>query len=83
MKLLEQILADLGADMAHSVTFVPGVCCYVRGVKTVVEFTPQKVIIVSGKNRLFVEGEGLTVGKYFEGDLLINGGIRGVGIERS
>lgn len=81
MKLVEQILNELGADGLKSVTFVPGECCYLKSVKSVLSFSPQKIILSVGKACVFVEGEDLSVGEYFEGDLLIKGKVRTVGVE--
>lgn len=82
MKLLEQILSDLGADMANSVTFVPGSCCYLKGVKSVLEFSADKIIILTGKCRISVRGGNLSVGSFFEGDLYVTGDVQGAGVEK-
>ena len=77
MKLLEQILSDLGADMANSITFVPGSC-----VKSVLEFSADKIIILTGKCRISVRGGNLSVGSFFEGDLYVTGDVQGAGVEK-
>ena len=81
MKLVEQILKELGADGLNAITLVPGECCYVKNVKTVVEFSPQTIVVRSGKKSVTVEGENMLVGEYFECDLLIKGDVRAVRIE--
>lgn len=81
MKLLEQILSELGADTLKSFSIIPDFGGYFRSVKGVTEYSPQKVVIVLKKNRITVTGENLALGKYFEEDLLINGRISGVEID--
>ena len=61
MKLLEQILSELGADSLKSFSIVPDFGGYFRSIKGVAEY--------------------LTLGKYFEEDLLIKGKIKGVEID--
>ncbi|MDE5942870.1 MAG: YabP/YqfC family sporulation protein [Clostridia bacterium] len=81
MKLLEQILEELGADTLKSFSVVPGFGGYFRSVKGVVEYAPEKIVIALKKNKITVTGENLTLGKYFEEDLLIRGAISGVTID--
>ena len=81
MKLLEQILSELGADSLKSITLVPDNCCYLRSVKSVVEFSPTKMVLAVGKKRVTLEGENMTVGQFFEGDLCVKGEIRGIRID--
>ncbi len=81
MKLLEQILNELGYDTAKSVTLVPGSCCYLKNVKTISSFTPGLIVVTAGKLTITLEGENMEVGEYFEGDLLVNGSVKGVKID--
>lgn len=81
MKLLQQILAEAGADTARAYTVVPGFGGYFKSVKTVAEYTPERVVLLIGKNRLCVTGSDLVISKFFEGDLLVAGNIRGTEFE--
>ena len=81
MKLLEQILSELGADTLKSFSIIPDFGGYFRSVKGVAEYSSEKVVLALKKNRITVVGENLTLGKYFEEDLLINGKIKGVEID--
>lgn len=81
MKLLEQILSELGADTLKSFSIVPEFGGYFRSVKGVVEYSPEKIVIALKKNKITVIGESLTLGKYFEEDMLIKGKISGVEID--
>ncbi len=78
MRLLEQILKEAGADALKSVTFVPGECCYLKSVKSVNVCTPSVISVTAGKREIKVEGEGLRVDRYFEGDLFVRGDVKGV-----
>ena len=81
MKLLEQILSELGADTLKSFSVVPDFGGYFRSVKGVAEYSSSKIVLALKKNRIYIEGENLTLGKYFEEDLLIKGKITGVKID--
>lgn len=81
MKLLEQILSELGADTLKSFSVVPGFGGYFRSIKGVAEYTPERIVLALKKNKITVEGENLTLARYFEEDLLIRGGISGVKID--
>lgn len=80
MKLLEQILSELGADGAKSITLVPESCCYLKSVKSVASFSPSKIAVKVGKLDVTVEGENMEIGGYFEGDLIVRGRVTGVKI---
>lgn len=81
MDLIEKIISELGADEAHAVTICPGRLAYFRGVKAVEELTPEKIILVSGKNTVVCEGENLLVREYFQGDIVIKGNVKKVSVE--
>lgn len=81
MKLLDQILSELGADTLKSFSIIPDFGGYFRSIKGVAEYSSEKVVLVLKKSRITVVGENLTLGKYFEEDLLINGKISGVQID--
>lgn len=81
MKLLQQILREAGADPDRSFTVVPEFGGYFKSVKQVAEYSPDKIVLYVGKRKLTVEGQKLTIDKYFEQDLLIRGDICGVKYE--
>ena len=81
MKLLEQILSELGADTLKSFTVVPKFGGYFRSIKTIAEYTSEKIILLQKKLTVTVEGEGLEVGEYFEQDVFIKGSIKSVNVE--
>ena len=81
MKLLEQILSELGADTLKSFSIVPDFGGYFRSIKGVAEYSSEKIVLTLRKNKITISGENLTFGKYFEEDLLIKGKIKGVEID--
>ena len=81
MKLLDQILSELGADTLKSFSIIPDFGGYFRSIKGVAEYSSERVVLALKKNKITVTGENLTLGKYFEEDLLIKGKITGVQID--
>ena len=81
MKLLEQIIGELGGDTLKAFTVVPTFGGYFRSVKSVAEYTPQKIVLLLRKTVLTLEGENMEIGKYFEQDLVIKGNIRVINVE--
>lgn len=81
MKLLEQILNEMGADTLNSITLIPASCCYLKSVKAVVDFSPERIVLAVGKKRVTLEGENMLLGEFFEGDLIVKGDVRGIKID--
>ena len=81
MEFLQHILGAAGADTLHAFTVVPGFGAYFRGVGSVAECGSGRIVVASGGVSLTVTGEGLSVGRYFQGDLFISGRIGEVRIE--
>lgn len=81
MKLLEQILGELGADTIRSFSVVPSFGGYFRSVKAIAEYSPQKIVLLQKKNSVTLEGNKLEVGKYFEEDVFIKGEIKVISVE--
>ncbi|MCI8734324.1 MAG: hypothetical protein HFE40_02075 [Clostridia bacterium] len=81
MKLLEQIIGELGGDTLKSFTVVPSFGGYFRSIKSIAEYSDVKIVLLQKKSVITVEGSGLEVGKYFEEDVFIKGSITGVAIE--
>lgn len=81
MKLLEQILNEMGADTLKSITLIPNSCCYLKSVKSVVDFSPERMVLAVGRKRVTLEGENMLLGEFFEGDLVVKGEIRVIKID--
>ncbi len=81
MKLLHQILSEAGADLDYSFTVAPSFGGYFKGVKRVLEYSPDKVVLEINKKKIIVTGVNLVIEKYFQQDLMIRGDIGGVNYE--
>lgn len=81
MKLIEELLKEYGADTLKSFTVIPDFGGYFCGVKAVTEYSVGQICLAVKKYNFKIIGENLSIGKYFEQDLLILGKISGVQIE--
>lgn len=81
MKLLDQILSEMGGDTLKSFTVIPGFGGYFRSIKSIAEFSPQKIVLRLKKHDIILAGEDMQVGKYFEEDIFIKGNIEGIQID--
>lgn len=81
MKILEQLLKEVGADISGAITLIPSFGGYFSSVKRVEEYTPQKIVLSAFKRRITVTGANLVIDKYFMQDLSVRGEITGVSVE--
>jgi hypothetical protein len=81
MKLLGQLLEELGAHDGNSYMVVIGYGVYFCNVVSVNEFSSQKMVVRVGKHSITVEGENLSISKYFERDLFVLGKVRGTYVD--
>ena len=81
MKLLEQIMQELGGDTLKAFTVVPRFGGYFRSIKSIAEYSPQKIVLRLKKFDITLSGEDMQVGKYFEEDIFIKGNIEGIQID--
>ena len=79
MRLFTEIskaLAAEGLDFSRvQYTVIDGRGGYFQNVKRLLEFSETKILLSGHKGKLCVEGTGLSLGKYFAGDLLVRGNI--------
>lgn len=79
MNFFEDIKRTLITENApqpfFSATLVDGSALFLEGVKSLKEYTPQKITTFLKKGELEITGEGLFIKKFFEGDLVICGKI--------
>lgn len=78
MKFLGQILREMGADTDGAITVIPAFGAYLKRVKRVEEYSDERIVLISDKRRWRIVGAGLTIGKYFEQDLMLFGDVTGV-----
>ena len=79
MRLYEEIKGIDGFAQARYIVAVNG-GGYFEGVKAVGEFSPEKILLLYPKAVLEIDGENLSIGKYVDGDLKIEGKIRAVSL---
>lgn len=75
MQLLREMFSIGDGENFSRCTLHLGGGAYFEGVKSVGEFSPQTLVLYFPKTSVEITGEGLFIGKYCEGDLLINGKI--------
>lgn len=69
------LITEYAPQPFFSATLVDGGVLFLEGVKSLKEFSGQKIVAVLKKGELEIVGEGLFIKKYFEGDLVICGKI--------
>ena len=75
MRLYEEIFKNAdGAAMARCI-FVPRGGGYFEGVKSVADFSEEKITLVFPRQTVEVEGRALCIKKYCDGDLQLSGEI--------
>ena len=78
MRLYEEIIKSeaFSAFAGARVLFLPLRAAYFEGVKALGDFSTERVEIVFSTCEIAVEGEGLSIGKYADGDLSVLGKVR-------
>lgn len=71
----------MGAEADKSITLIPSFGAYLTAVKRVEEFSPENIKLNCCNRTVLITGKNLTVGKYFQGDMIICGEITGVKVE--
>lgn len=74
-------MGELGADTLKSFIIVPSFGGYFRSIKSVKEYSPEKIVLSQKRRDLTIQGEKLEVGKYFEEDILIKGDIKVISVD--
>lgn len=83
MRLYDEIFKNAEGMATSKCVFVPGGGGYFEGVKSVGDFSSERVLVCFSKERVLVEGNGLTIKKYYDGDLQLQGRITSVHVEES
>ena len=78
MRLYDEIFKDPNGAALRRCLLVPCGGGYFEGVKTVADFSPEKIVICFSRGGAEIEGENLTIKKYCDGDLEVSGGILSV-----
>ncbi len=75
MRLLGEIFEKIDEEGFSRCTLLLGGAAYLEGVKTVGDFSPEKIVVFFKKYALEIEGQDLFIRKYVDGDLLLNGKV--------
>lgn len=74
MRLYDEIFKSVETAAARCVV-VPSGGGYFEGVKTVGDFSPEKIVLYFPRESVEIEGEELSIKKYCDGDLELSGKI--------
>ena len=77
MRLYEEIN---GAFAEARCAFFPNGGGYFQGVKGLMSFSAEEIVLLLKKAKVCVKGNALSIKKYCDGDLEITGKIYGVGV---
>lgn len=83
MKLIAQIIDELGGEYKNSFTVCPGRLAYFKNVRAVAELSPEAITLSCGCYTVAVSGAGLTVREYYRGDMVVEGDISGIAVHRA
>ncbi len=78
MRLYDEIFKNAEGAATARCIIVPRGGGYFQGVKSVGDFSPERVVLYFPKEGVEVTGDDLTVKKYCDGDLHLAGKIRSV-----
>ena len=83
MRLYDEIIHSEGwtSFAGARVLFIPLRATYFEGVKGLGDFSPERVDVYLPSCALSVEGEGLSIGKYSDGDLSVLGKIHSLSVK--
>ena len=78
MRLFSEIASALGREEDSSrvqYTVLDGGGGYFQNVKKILEFSENAIVFAGRRGAVRVEGEGLSLGKYYLGDAVVRGNI--------
>lgn len=75
MRLYDEIFKDADGGSFRKCIVVPNGGGYFEGVKSVGDFSPERVVLCFPKLKVELEGSDLSIKKYCDGDLQLKGKI--------
>ena len=81
MRLYDEIFKGVDGVALSRCVIVPRGGGYFEGVQAVGDFSPDRIVLYFVKEWAEIVGEGLSIAKYFEGDLQVSGKIYSVRID--
>ena len=82
MRLYEEIFKDVDGVAFSRCCVIPCGGGYFEGVKLVEDFSEEEIVLCFPRERVVVQGEGLAIKKYCDGDLQISGNILALFVEK-
>ncbi len=81
MRLYDEIFKNADGAAFTRCTVVPGGGGYFEGVKAVGDFSSERIVVCFPKTTVAAEGKNLSIRKYYDGDLQIDGNIHVLRVE--
>ena len=78
MRLYDDIFKDPGGSACARCVVVPGGGGYFEGVKSVGDFSSEKIVIYFHRQVVEIYGIDLAIKKYYDGDLHVGGRVSAV-----
>lgn len=82
MRLYGELFKNADGMAFSRCTIVPAGGGYFEGVKAVGDFSPTRIVVCFPKETVVLEGENLSIKKYCDGDLHIEGKIYSLQAEK-
>ncbi len=82
MRLYEEIFKNADGVTSSKCIFVPRGGGYFEGVKSVGDFSSERIVVCFAKEQVEIEGENLSIKKYCDGDLQLSGRIFSLRVEK-
>ncbi|MBQ7949321.1 MAG: YabP/YqfC family sporulation protein [Clostridia bacterium] len=83
MRLYDEIFKNADGFSFARCTVVPNGGGYFEGVKAVGDFSPERIVVCFPRGNVEVEGKGLAIKKYYDGDLQLSGKILSLRVEET
>jgi len=81
MRLYDEIFKNTDGLLGAKCIFAPRGGGYFEGVKSVGDFSSERIVLCFAKEQLEIEGEELSIKKYCDGDLQLSGRIFSLRVE--
>ena len=78
MRIYDEILKDPTDGACARCTIVPGGGGYLEGVKSVGDFSAERIVVYFPRQEVEIVGQALTIKKYYDGDLQIGGKVTAI-----
>ncbi len=75
MRLYDEIFKSPSGMALARCLVIPGGGAYFEGVKTVGDFSPERIVLYFPRETAEIEGENLIIKKYCDGDLELGGSV--------